>query len=89
MAGTKWTPERRAKFQKSVAAKKQAAEVAVGAAREEKLEEAYTPNSILTYLRHAGADIMAGIQRGDITLRTLQRRDALVLLAFTETRGRS
>lgn len=90
MAGKKWTPERRAKFSKTAAAKraaKKAGDKATEGSRQSAVEGAHTTTGILTYLRHGAAEVLLGIQRGDITLRTLAKKDALMLLAFVETRG--
>ena len=80
----KWSPEQRAKYQKTLKAKK----TAVDGARKADAEDAHTTGSVLTVLRHGAADVLLAMQRGEVTLRNLQRRDALLLLAYVETRGR-
>lgn len=77
-----WSEESKAKLRKTLAAKK-----AAKGAKRRAVDDAHTTGSVMTYLRHGAADVLAGIQRGELTLRNLPRRDVLTLLAYVETRG--
>lgn len=45
-----------------------------------------TALGVPTFLRHAAAEVFKDIRGGEVTLRTIPRRDALVLLAYVDTR---
>ena len=80
-----WSPERRAAH----AAKMQqrAADGEGRRGRPRKGSEDASVVGILTFIKHAADSVMKGIREGDITLRTMTRKDALILLAHVDGRG--
>jgi hypothetical protein len=79
-AKASWTPERRAEFSAMQRARANAR------SKSEDREEA-TVLGVLTVLRHAVSAVFADIRAGEITAKTITRKDALVLLAYVDLRG--
>lgn len=75
-----WSAERRAAFEAAKAS---------GKTRRKKGGQEASVLGILTYLRHAGEAVMGDIRDGGVTLRTIPRKDVLVLLAYVDMRDRT
>jgi hypothetical protein len=75
----KWTPEMLEKARKT---------------REENARKAKTgpgpvsQGAMIAYTKHMAEDVLRDIVAGVTTIKTVRRRDALALLAFTEITGR-
>jgi hypothetical protein len=74
----KWTPEMLEK------AKKTRAETA----RNLKNGHGVSKGAMIAYTRHMAEDVLRSVVEGKINIKTVKRRDALALLAFTEITGR-
>lgn len=77
----KWTPEM----------KRKAAETrAANAKKKAEAEHKAGGNGAAThtYLRHMAEDVIHGIREGEITAKTVRKRDALALLAYCEIHSR-
>jgi hypothetical protein len=78
-----WTPERRAAQAARMKGNRQGKRP-----RKEKGGKEATVLGVLTFLRHAASSIFGDIRSGEETLRTIPRKDVLVLLAFVDVRDK-
>src|SRR5688572_5595815 len=74
-----WTPERRAAHAERMRGNKRG--------RKKGSDEA-TVLGVFTFLKFASAEIVRGLNEGELTLRNLPRKDVLTLLAFVDVRDR-
>lgn len=77
-----WTPERRAAFSALQREKPNGG----GKPKKQKGGEEATVLGVLTVLRHAASAVLADMRTGEITARTVVRKDVLLLLAYVDLR---